>query len=311
MKLSRSVFYLFLLISSTASSEQLRFSKQDIDDHYQFNYTWLDLENNEQSLSFSLDKKALFSRFRNFKTYKAKFAQQYVNKKLQKELIETPLSKVQVSFRKDGSGAEIKGRDQKAVNAAYAKLIKMEQAISAQYLAKNYYHKFTTYDQVEGIKPDHVKIAKASVEDLKPIKKLILSKVSIKNIRKVTDFSLSFIQSIPYSTLESRATSSGAGFSPPLKLLWENQGDCDSKVTLTAALLRTLMPRVNMIMVFIDQHALMGINVPAKAGETTLIFEGGNYVLAEPTGPALYPLGEISPESKLAIDNNHFSIEKF
>ena len=311
MNFSKTIFCLTILLCNISNAEQLRFSKKDLDENFQFSYAWLDINNQEQSLTFALNKATLFNRFRHFKTYKAKFAQQYVNRSLQKKLIEKPIPSVQISFNKDGSGIQIKGRNQKAVNAAQAQISKMEQQLSDKYLSKNYYQRFTTYDNIVGIKPYHVRFANESVEDLKPIKKLILNKVSIKNIRKVTDFTLGFIQSIPYSTLESRATSSGAGFSPPLKLLWENQGDCDSKVTLTAALLRTLMPRVKMVMVFIEQHALMGINVSAKGDEETITFDGTTYVLAEPTGPALYLLGEISAESKLAIDNNHYSVEKF
>jgi hypothetical protein len=119
------------------------------------------------------------------------------------------------------------------------------------------------------------------------------------------------VQSIPYSTLESRITSAGAGFNPPLKLLWENQGDCDSKVTLTAALLRSLMPRINIALIFIDNHALMGVNIAAEIGseEMTIEHNGITYLLAEPTGPALLALGTISEDSQQAILQGQYTIE--
>lgn len=292
-------------------ARQLLFHKQENAQSYQLKYKWLDQKNVEQSLSFSIPKKTLFNRFRHFRSYKPAFARQYINKNIQQQITEQPIADVQINFNKKSNTFEIKGKNQQVVNAAHQKILTLEQAIGDQYLANNFYHKFTTYDQVQGIKPDHVKIANSSVEDLKPIKQLILSKVSIKNIRQVTNFSLSFIQSIPYSTLESRISSSGAGFSTPLKLLWENQGDCDSKVTLTAALLRILMPRIKMVMVFTHQHALMGINIPAMQNETTIELDGITYVLAEPTGPAMYNLGQIAPESELAVNNGHYSLEKF
>jgi len=55
----------------------------------------------------------------------------------------------------------------------------------------------------------------------------------------------------------------------------------------------------------------MGIAVPAKAGDTTLIHQGVTYLLAEPTGPALYKLGKIAPESELAIDQGRYVAEVF
>ena len=149
------------------------------------------------------------------------------------------------------------------------------------------------------------------IADLKIIKPLILEKVSIKNIRKVTNYVLSFIQNIPYSPLDSRISSSGAGFNTPLKLLWENQGDCDSKVTLTASLLRALMPRISMVLVFIDQHAFIGIAIPPNGDEIAIIENGVTYVLAEPTGPALLPLGELAPSSEQAIYNGHYITQHY
>ncbi|MCI2285671.1 hypothetical protein L3081_22700 [Colwellia sp. MSW7] len=135
--------------------------------------------------------------------------------------------------------------------------------------------------------------------------------MSIKNIRKVTDYVLSFVQNIPYATLESRVTSSGTGFNSPAKLLWENQGDCDSKVTLTATILRALMPRIPMVMIFIDQHAFIGIATPATTGEMTIEYQGVNYLLGEPTGPGLYKLGKLAPESELAINQGRYVVEPF
>jgi hypothetical protein len=158
---------------------------------------------------------------------------------------------------------------------------------------------------------NHTSIANDSVADFKVLKPIILEKVSIKNIRKVTNLVLSFVQSIPYSTLESRITSSGAGFNPPAKLLWENQGDCDSKMTLTATILRALMPRIDMAMIYIDKHAFIGIAIPADAGEMTIEHQGVNYLLGEPTGPALYKLGRLAPESELAINQGAYVAEAF
>mgnify|MGYP000666068106 FL=1 len=205
---------------------------------------------------------------------------------------------------------EIKGRDSEVIQKAQQQIIELETEITDEYFENSYYQRFTTYNQIQGIKPNHVKIANMAVEDLKPLKETILEKVSTQNVRNATNFTLSLIQTIPYSKLESRITSSGAGFNPPLRLLWENQGDCDSKVTLTAALLRVLMPRIEIALIFIEQHALIGINMPPLPGEQSIKVDNITYVLAEPTGPSVLALGKISPSSERAIANGHYIVEK-
>ena len=196
------------------------------------------------------------------------------------------------------------------LKAAYAQIAQLEQDFFAEYLAENFYHSFITHDQIRGVKPDHVRIADDSADDLKPIKPLILDKVSIRNIRQVTEFVLSFVQSIPYSTLESRVTSSGAGFNPPLKLLWQNQGDCDSKLTLTAALLRTLMPRIKMLMVYIDQHAFIGINIPVQGGRIDAHLRQPDLCAGRAYRPrAQLKLGVLAPESEQAILQGRYTTQ--
>ncbi|WDE12383.1 hypothetical protein [Thalassomonas haliotis] len=304
-------FWLNLVITGNCFAEQLKFNRQEQDDNFQFHYQWQDHQRQVQSLDFQLTKAALFERFRHFRAYKNELAEKNVHKAIRKHLRKEPIKGVQVYFRQQqgNSYIDIKGRDSDKVEAAYRQLAKLEQDFFRQYLTENFYHSFTSHDLIRGVKPDHVSIADASIEDLRPMKQLILDKVSIRNIRQVTEYVLSFVQNIPYSTLESRVTSSGAGFNPPLKLLWQNQGDCDSKLTLTAALLRTLMPRIKMLMIYIDQHAFIGINIPFMAGEMTITEDNLTYVLAEPAGPTLLKLGVIAPESEQAILQGRYTTE--
>jgi len=307
-----SIFSLALL-SLSVNAEQISFSKKERDTDYMFSYQWLDQQGDAQNLNFILDKSAIFDRFRNFKSFKAEMANTSIKNALQKKLRSERIKDVIIDFSKNSAddGIKIRGRDSQTVNAAYGKVYQLKQSLTVDYLANNFYQQFTTHDRINAIKPDHVRFANISSEDLKSMKPSILEKFSIKNIRKVTNYVLGFVQNIPYSTLESRVTASGAGFSPPLKLLWENQGDCDSKVTLTAAILRALMPRIKMTLVFIDNHALIGINIPIQPDDVTITVNNFSYVLAEPTGPGLLNLGKIAPESELAIGNGHYIAEPF
>lgn len=313
MKAINIFLCLFLLTITPATAKQINFSKQLQDNQYVFHYQWLDHKSQEQSISFALTQYALFERFRMLKTYQNEFAQKTIIRQVKKQLHKQPLYKAQAFFQKRAGKMviKVKGLEDKNVALAYQKVKEIEQEAIKQYFKNNYYQRFTTHDQQTGVKVDHVNIASDSVNDFKALKPLILDKVAVDSVREVTNYILSFVQSIPYSPLESRLTSSGSGFNPPAKLLWENQGDCDSKMTLTATLLRALMPRLNIVMIYIDKHAFIGIGIPSHAGDMTVQHQGRKYLLGEPTGPARYPLGKIAPESELAIAQGRYVIEAF
>lgn len=314
-KTSKGLFIisLMLLIIGKVQAKQINFSKTQVEQGYRFNYQWLDYANVEQSISFILGQEGLFNRFRNFKTYQQSYAQKTILRRIKKHMQKNPIQGVQIFYKQQHNSfsIEAKGQNKNKVNKAYQTLLELEKRMTKNYLTESYYQAFTNHEQINGIKVDHINIANKSIIDLKPLKPLILDHVSIQNIRKVTNYVLGFVQSIPYSTLESRMTSSGAGFNPPLRVLWENQGDCDSKMTLTASLLRALMPRIEMALIYIEGHAFIGIKIPAEAGEVTIEHDKIKYLLAEPTGPALFPLGTIAPESELAINQGHYVAENY
>ena len=308
-----SIAALLLLFITKTQAQQISFSKNEVEQGYRFQYQWLDHTKTKQSMSFTLTQEGLFERFRSFKTYQNGYAQKEILKRIKKKMQQNPMQGVQIIYRQqqDRFLIEAKGSDRNKVAETYQKLAQLENEVMQQYFEDNYYETFTNHEQVSGIKVDHVSIANDSVFDLKPLKPLILDHVSIKNIRKVTNYVLGFVQSIPYNALESRLTSSGIGFNPPLKVLWKNQGDCDSKMTLTAALLRALMPRIDMALLYIDGHAFIGINIQGEPGEVTITHNNVKYLLAEPTGPAILPLGTIAPESELAINQGHYTAQDY
>ena len=88
---------IFLLFNSV-SAEQISFNKQSTNEMHQFNYQWKDHQGAIQKIQFQLPTKTLLSKFRNFKTYKPKMAEQWVTKSLQKYVRNNPVKGVTVSF---------------------------------------------------------------------------------------------------------------------------------------------------------------------------------------------------------------------
>lgn len=293
------------------NAEQIEFSKHPQDGSYLFKYQWEDINKEAQSFSFTIDNASLFSRFRHFKTYKPELAQNHISKSILRHLRKEPFKGVQVKYSDISQSISLRSKDEDALYQAEKDLAQWQDRYLKEYLERNNYHSFVTHEAQNGIKPNHVQIAAESVELFKPFKEAILDIVEIKDVRKVSNFILNFIQSIPYSTLESRLTSSGAGYSVPTKVLWENQGDCDSKMTLTAAIMRAVMPRIDLVFVYLDNHAMLGVGVEPRGDDNYIRVNGNIYVLADPTGPRLMSLGELSFESEQAIHANHFSTETF
>ncbi|MGB1263399.1 MAG: hypothetical protein ACPG52_10845 [Cognaticolwellia sp.] len=313
MKYSAVLFIFALGFSELTLAKQLSFSKQTVDNNVQFHYQWLDQNQEQQSLNFTIDKVTLFERFRNFRSYNAQLARKYVDQKLRQKLVQEPIAGVKIKWLSsdDNLHMELIGESQPLIDQAYQTITQLEQTLMAQHLANNFYRQFTNYDHTRAIKPDHIRFAQTSVDDLAVLKPLILNNVAVQNTRNVSNYVLSFVQSIPYNSLESRVTSTGAGFNPPLQTLWQNQGDCDSKVTLSAAIFRALMPNIKMMMVFIDNHALLAIDIPAEGDELTITLDGTNYILAEPTGPAIMRVGQLSEAADFAIRNGQYYAEMF
>lgn len=308
-RLLTSTLYSSLLFCFTTEAKLLNFTKENVDDNYRFHYQWTDSHKKIDEITFTLPKKALFDRHRNFKAYKPEIANKFIQSKLKKHLIQNPLSDVTINYVQNSDDIIITGQSDAAVKSAQQELALLQQKYFQVYLKNHYYQSFTTHDNITGIKPDHVKFASEAVADFKELKSIILDKVSIQNIRLVTNFTLSWLQNIPYSPLESRMSSSGMGFNPPLSVLWENQGDCDSKVTLMASLLRSLMPRIKIALVFIDNHALIAIQIPPVNDDLSIIINQETYVLGDPTGPKLLELGKVSENVKNAILQGHYSTE--
>ncbi len=145
------------------------------------------------------------------------------------------------------------------------------------------------------VRPDYARIARQSVSDLGPAASALAQWTRGLSQRDRLSRLLLFIQTIPYDRLENRATD--AGFLVPLVMLDENRGDCDSKSVAYAVLVHLMYPDLPIELVLVPQHALLALGLPRVAGDRTLRQGGRAWVLAEPVGPGVQPVGRIGKES--------------
>lgn len=303
-----------LVTCFNVGAQQLLFDKTLVSDKYQFDYRWVDDKDNNRSFSFSLNAKNVNNDYRHFKALRPSLLHMFQVRKLKQAASQIDPKKGNVTIlpRVNRVEFQIRSTDQTWIDQQSKSLQNIYETSLLDYLHQEYYTEFSGFHQVANTKiykPDHIRFAKESRTALSPIIEAIRAKHPRANARGVAVFLLSWLQSIPYDTMESRAVSNGAGFVPPVRLISNNKGDCDSKVTLMASIMKAMFPRLRIAIIYVPGHALIGMNVSHLEEDEKLEIDGLDYTLAEPVGPALMPFAQISDQSSKYIASGNYQIE--
>jgi hypothetical protein len=302
-----------LLFPFASHAQQKHFYKHYAESGIEFNYQWLTAQG-PRELTFSIPHEDIESLPDSAPAYNPMLAQNFVQRKLLEYAKSVDPRVARIIVKRVGGALEmgVSGSSQKRINEITAELTKQHTQAEADYLAKNYYVPFYSELGQSAIKQDHKRYASESSDKLNEVVVAIKKQLNNPNSSKeFINFTLNWLQTIPYDTLENRTSSNGSGFAAPKQLLLNNKGDCDSKSTLFLALLKAYNPNLSANMIFLPSHALVGINIKPEKTDITIMQDNLNYVLAEPTGSAQYRLGEISPSSEMAIRNRQYTTELF
>ncbi|MCW8090554.1 hypothetical protein OPS28_01830 [Alteromonas ponticola] len=299
--------------STLAIGQQISFKKEHTQELAKYSYRWLELNGTEQSLEFSLKNSELDNTPSLQRTFQPALAQRYVTVALLKEAREVDPKKARIEIKPRNEAIEVKVSSPSQQQAAIiqAKLQKRREEAYREYLEDHYYTQFLTPLNEKAVKPDHVRYIVETTDALIPLSQAFYNKLTEDSgAREYFNLLLSWVQSIPYDTLEDRTGSNGSGFSPPSQLLSQNKGDCDSKSVITASIVRAFLPTTAMVLVLLPEHALLGVAIPPKGNELTIIDKGTTYVLMEPTGPALLPFGQVAPTTRRYLANGQYTLER-
>jgi len=296
-----------------ADSQQEHFLKNSSSLGIEFNYQWHSIDGTRK-LKFLLAHADIDELPNSAPAYNTALAQNYIHRNLltYAQTVDPRIAKISIKQLGGSLSREVSGKFADQVNGIIETLSKKREEAEADYLTKNYYVSFKNEMGRMTIKQDHQRYAKESSNNLSGVVTAIKEQLkNPNNAREFIDFTLNWLQTIPYDTLENRISSNGSGFAAPRQLLLNNKGDCDSKSTLFLALLKSYNPKLSAQMIFLPNHALVGINIKANTMDEKIIQNNVVYILAEPTGEAQYKLGEIAPSSKMAIRNRQFTTELF
>ncbi|MDD9912676.1 MAG: hypothetical protein OXQ96_06525 [Alphaproteobacteria bacterium] len=290
-------------IGFSAHAEQKLFKRQYAGADVVLSYRWQDRSRKNRTLVFRLSKKDVAKGNSEFKGFDNQKANDYAFKKVQEFVKKFPRLRVEEnSYGFDVIYINMSSSEQ----AVYAKKIKaaQEQAME-EYTKQNFYMRYGDY-----VMPDHRHIAKRYVTPMEPVVRAIRSKTRGYNQRATINYMLGWLQTIPYDQLVNRETSNGAGFQTPYGLLLNNRGDCDTKSVTLAAMLRQLYPHLRSVIVYVPEHAFVGIQMRPQKGDYSIRLGGENFILLDPTGPGLSLLGEVEEKSEKYLKAGKYSYQE-
>lgn len=280
------------------------------DQSQQFNYQF-EFANQPQVLNFTLQDAVLNNHFRNFRAFKPNLIQQYLWRDLRAHVAKYPNARISRHPDKTRLSYTLKVSDPGLLSKLDGELKQLLHKQRQYYLRQTYHTELTLPLGETVIVPDHVRFMHESLNDLLPVATALHQKLANTDSRMSLSYISQWLQRIPYQDLTDRRQSDGLSYSPPLKLLRENRGDCDSKSVLLAALLRLLLPDVKLAMIYLPEHAILAVQLPVKPSDMAVTIEGRDYLLVDPTGPALLAPGEIAPEYRIFTENGQFGYALF
>jgi hypothetical protein len=297
---------LVMLSAPVLPATPMRFSLQPQQQQLQFSYQF-DFNGQPQQLQFAVSNTTMAEHFRQFRSFQPALLQQYLWQDLRAHTAQYANVRLQRLPQYSGLRYNIRTRDTALQQQVAAELQQLTVQRTAFYLQRDYYYQHSTLLGEHYIIPDHQRLMADSLADLLPLAQALHAKLANTPSRDSLAYISSWLQQIPYQDLSDRSKAAGYSFSPPLKMLQQHRGDCDSKAVLLAALLRMLLPDVRLAMIYLPQHAMLAVQLPAQAEDMTVTIEGRQYLLVDPTGPAQLPPGTISPQYQLYSRNNQFS----
>jgi hypothetical protein len=149
---------------------------------------------------------------------------------------------------------------------------------------------------------DYPEATRRYVGALRPVTAALAAGLQGADSRARVGRALNFIQAIPYDELVDPRTTGGIEFAPPPALFRLNKGDCDSKTVALAAILRSLVPGRRLLFVAMPQHVALAIDLPPQPGDATVVHDGLNWLMLEPTGPVVVAAGQVAPTTTWYIE---------
>ena len=305
--MKRALCFVLLLGCSTASAEMLLqrvAAGQTTEFIYQLSAG--------SNLRFKLDNK-LLNQYRGMRRYMPHMADQAVRHALLRKAAALQHQGVRIQFSPPNLPLQysVQAAESEKAQQMMATLAAEQTKALNDYLAKGYYYLLDDPVKGKGVIPDHLLFMQDALGQLQPVADAFIANYGKNNIRQIAAQLTAWIQQIPYRDLDNRLESNGNGYAPPVQLIFDHSGDCDSKAVLWATVMRLIFPTLMIKIIYLPNHAVIAAQVPATDTEQVIDFADSSLLLIDPTGPAQLKLGQVGDEYQAALQSKQFSQRTF
>lgn len=290
------------LTAWSVAATNLQLQRSSVDNELRFHYHWQQ-QGQPVEFSFQLPKQSMQQHLRAYRRYSPALANTYMRQALQRARAQQTTSGFEIRLPSSGFPLPltVEGTDTSEARALQHALTQQMLEARQRYLSSIYHTEQRLQPGRQVIMVDHPRIVQESLQDLLPVASALQQKFPYTTSRELSQFLLDWLQRIPYQRQDDRSQSSGSGYLPPLQVIQQHRGDCDSKVVLMAALLRLLLPDLELAIVYLPEHAVLAIAMSATPEDQQVQLQGRRFVLADPTGPALLSVGQVAARYQLYL----------
>ena len=305
--MKRALCFALLFSCSTVSAEMLL---QRVTEGQTTEFTYQ--LNASSTLKFRLDNK-LLNQYRGMRRYMPHMADQAVRHALLRKAAALQHNGVRVQFSPPNLPLQysVQATEPEKARQVMAALAAEQNKALNDYLAAGYYYLLDDPVKGQGVIPDHLLFMRDALGQLQPVADAFIANYGKSNIRQIAAQLTAWVQQIPYRDLDDRLESNGKGYAPPVQLIFDHSGDCDSKAVLWATVMRLIFPTLMIKIIYLPDHAIIAAQVPATDTEQVIDFADSTLLLIDPTGPAPLKLGQVGDEYKAAVTSKQFSQRTF
>jgi len=290
-----ALFIFCFYVPMAAEARQINWQADESGYYANYAISWQDFNGQTQSLRFKVEADHVEQAQSDSQTLHAQEAVKVAYAKAVKEAKRSARRgvNIQVIPRAGNLSFRASGPDERVVDREIERVKRLADKEMQDYLRDQNY-------KMDGgvIETDYAKISRNNYFAMRPLARAIQDQTRGQDIRGVVNYTLSFLQTIPYKTYTPRSGDRfSALFNTPLRLIANNKGDCDDKSLAFGTLLKIMYPSLDVALVLVPGHAFVAMDIPTQAGDMTMTEGGRTYVLAEPVGPAAYPVGQIAQSS--------------
>ena len=284
----------------SAYAEQLNWNRDKQGYYSIYTFSWKDFAGQPQTLKFKVENDKTDQAHETDKTFLLDEALDIKFEKAQREARIRSTSGVSVvpyRMRNGNINYQYSG-DTNRARAIIESVERRANSAMEDYLQQKNY-RLKSNGRIES---DYQTMARDNFLEMRPLARAIQKATRGMSMRETMNYTLSFLQSIPYETISPAQGDRGNYiFNSPLTLISDNKGDCDEKSLAFGTLMRLLYPNLKMGIILVPGHAFVAMKMDSEKGDMILPVGNDQYVVAEPVGPAYMPVGQIHQNSQYKL----------